>query len=184
MVSIILDTYFCYAIQHLTHFSNMPLKTNYFLFYLFFACTIMATSCSNENMDIAPVEQQEAQQTIEEEIFNLVNKHRTSKGLPTLKVSNLANKLAKAHNQYMIDQRNISHDGFEQRANTLFMDEKAKNVGENVAAGQKTAKQVMDAWLQSEGHKKNMEGDFTHIGISAIKNKSGTYYFTQLFYKK
>ena len=42
----------------------------------------------------------------------------------------------------------------------------------------------MTAWLNSPGHRKNIEGDFTHIGIGVVKNDAGVYYFTQIFLKK
>ncbi len=84
----------------------------------------------------------------------------------------------------MIAQSDISHDNFDDRASRLFDEEKATNVGENVAARQRSAKDVMEAWLNSQGHRENIEGNFTHIGIGVIKNDAGNYYYTQLFLKK
>jgi uncharacterized protein YkwD len=84
----------------------------------------------------------------------------------------------------MIDQEEISHDKFDERSKTLIKDENASRTGENVAYGQRSAKAVMKAWLNSSGHRKNIEGDFTHVGIAVIKTKSGIFYYTQLFLKK
>ena len=53
----------------------------------------------------------------------------------------------------------------------------------NVASGYPTAKSFINNWLNSSGHKANIEGDFTHIGIAAIKDSHGRYYYTQLFYR-
>ena len=58
------------------------------------------------------------------------------------------------------------------------------NSAENVAKQYSSAENVMKAWLESEPHRKNIEGDFTHIGISAIKDDFENYYYTQLFFKK
>ncbi len=122
--------------------------------------------------------------SIAQEILQLVNAHRSSIGKSSLSFSDLANSLAYEHTLYMIEQRDISHDNFNERANTLFGEGNANNVGENVAYGQRNAKAVMEAWLNSSGHRENIEGDFTHIGIAVVKNSSGTYYFTQLFFRE
>ena len=42
-------------------------------------------------------------------------------------------------------------------------------VGENVAAGQMTAREVVDGWLNSPGHKKNIEGRFTFLPESDMQ---------------
>lgn len=122
--------------------------------------------------------------TISEEILQLVNAHRASIGEHPLAVNNLATQLAEEHTYYMIAQNDISHDNFNERSDRLFDEENATRTGENVAYGQQSAKAVMEAWLDSSGHRANIEGDFTHIGIGVIKNSSGVYYFTQIFLKK
>lgn len=41
--------------------------------------------------------------------------------------------------------------------------------GENVAMGQSTAQRVMTAWLNSEGHRRNIESkDFDEIGVGLV----------------
>ena len=84
----------------------------------------------------------------------------------------------------MIGRSQISHDGFANRSDELGELENAVATGENVAAGQTSATAVMNAWLNSSSHKENIEGNFTHIGIAAIQNSNGTYYYTQLFLRK
>ena len=52
-------------------------------------------------------------------------------------------------------------------------------VGENIAAGFNTPSSVMDAWMNSPGHRANILGaSFTVMGIGAGINASGTYYWT------
>jgi uncharacterized protein YkwD len=41
----------------------------------------------------------------------------------------------------------------------------------------------MTGWLNSSGHKANIEGNFAHISIATIKDSQGRYYYTQLFYR-
>jgi uncharacterized protein YkwD len=117
-------------------------------------------------------------------ILNLVNQHRTSQGLPALKRDQTyASAYAVEHTQYMIQKSKISHDNFGVRSQAL-KDRGAKIVGENVAYGYTTAEDVVHAWLNSPGHKKIIEGLYTHSGFGIIPNGRGDYYFTQLFYRK
>jgi uncharacterized protein YkwD len=49
-------------------------------------------------------------------------------------------------------------------------------VGENIAAGQTTLEQVMNAWLASPGHCSNiMNTAYTEIGVACVKNAASTY---------
>lgn len=147
-----------------------------------FALLISTVSCSKDD-SVEDIETQEAL-SIADEILQLVNTHRASIGKEPLSENTLATQLSKDHTSFMINQGEISHDNFDDRADRLFDEENATNVGENVAFGQQSAKAVMEAWLNSSGHRENIEGDFTHIGIGVIKNNAGVYYFTQVFLKK
>ena len=54
--------------------------------------------------------------------------------------------------------------------------------GENIAWGQKTPEQVMEAWMNSDGHRANiLNSKFTKIGVGHYKNAFGTSYWAQLF---
>lgn len=53
-----------------------------------------------------------------------------------------------------------------------------RTAGENIAAGQKTPEQVVTAWMNSEGHRKNILGSqFTAIGVGYLEGG----YWTQFF---
>jgi uncharacterized protein YkwD len=54
--------------------------------------------------------------------------------------------------------------------------------GENIAYGYSTPADVMSAWLNSPGHKANIENaSYTSIGIGVASNAQGVYYWTQDF---
>mgnify|MGYP001825137607 CR=1 FL=1 len=148
-----------------------------------FTALFISVSCSKDDVSENDIEKLEAI-SIAEEILQLVNAHRASIGKEALYFNTLANDLAYEHTLYMIEQKDISHDDFKNRSDRLIAEENSNRTGENVAYGQRSAEHVMQSWLNSSGHRKNIEGDFTHIGIAVIKNSSGTYYFTQLFLKK
>jgi uncharacterized protein YkwD len=60
-------------------------------------------------------------------------------------------------------------------------------VGENIAGGQKTLEEVMDAWLASPGHCENiMNPNYTEVGVAIVTEADSTYgiYWTQNFGSK
>ncbi|MGB5362884.1 MAG: CAP domain-containing protein [Aureibaculum sp.] len=156
------------------------------LIYLLLPLILIVWSCS-EDGDTLIIEENNTEEvidlTITGEILKLVNEHRETLDLVALKRNTTADGLSNDHTQYMIGQGKISHDYFEDRWTVLRQVENARSAGENVAAGYQDAKSVMNAWLNSTGHKENIEGNFTHIGIAAKKDSQNRYYFTQLFFR-
>lgn len=134
-------------------------------------------SCSEDSDEIS------VESSFTDQILELVNDHRENKGLKKLSRNTTADNLSVEHCTYMIAKDKISHDNFNSRSDKLKRNENAKGTGENVAYGYNSAKKVVTAWLNSSGHRENIEGNFTHTGIAALKNAEGTYYFTQLFYR-
>ena len=56
--------------------------------------------------------------------------------------------------------------------------------GENIAWGQRTPAAVMDAWMNSAGHKANIlseKYEFDYIGVGVARDSSGVLYWTQNF---
>jgi uncharacterized protein YkwD len=119
-----------------------------------------------------------------DEILKLVNAHRETLGLSSIqRDQTYASAYAVDHSQYMIDKGIISHDNFGIRSSAL-KDQGAVIVGENVAYGYDSAEKVVYAWLNSPGHRRTIEGLYTHSGFGIVKNSTGQIFFTQLFYKK
>ncbi|WP_047246004.1 CAP domain-containing protein [Maribacter thermophilus] len=145
---------------------------------------ILLTSCSK---DVDEVYEKVALTTsttdIEEQVVDLVNEYRASKGLVILEINSVAKNYAISHNEYMISKDEISHDNFLQRASDLSLEINATHVAENVARDFNTAEEVFNAWLLSAAHLKNIEGDFTETAISVVADSEGRQYFTQVFIK-
>jgi uncharacterized protein YkwD len=156
------------------------------IFFIIFLCgTIMA--CEKEELtvesEVIVIEKEYI--TFELEIVNLVNKHRNDLGLSNLKLLNIISKEAEPHSIYMIEKGSLSHDNLDKRTINLMNITSALSVGENVAYGYQNPENVLKGWLNSESHRKNIEGKYyTHIGISAKKNNIGSYYITQIFIEK
>ncbi|MFD0799113.1 CAP domain-containing protein [Maribacter chungangensis] len=121
--------------------------------------------------------------TQEKALFELINNYRLSIALDTLAFEGASYYFAKKHSMYMISQGNTSHDNFAKRAEQLSMNTGASYVAENVAKDYDTIDEAFEAWLESEGHRLNIEGDYTHSAISIKENEEGDLYFTQLFFR-
>ena len=122
--------------------------------------------------------------TIEIEILDEINLYRSALGLTELKPMINLSFESELHNEYMIDMGTVSHDNFSQRASVIIQKVGAREVAENVGYGYRTSQAVVNAWLKSKGHRENVEGDFTHFGISVRQDEEGKNYFTNIFIKK
>ncbi|WP_299162477.1 CAP domain-containing protein [uncultured Tenacibaculum sp.] len=163
--------------------NNQPLRL------LLVLCALVLTSCSsNSEIELAGNTSEPitviAEKSIEAEILVLINNYRVANGLSVLNKLQTIKSQANTHTNYMIDQNKISHDFFYQRKEYLTQNANAVGVGENVAYGYSSAESVVNAWVKSESHKKNIEGNFTHFEISAEKDNDGKWYFTNIFIKK
>lgn len=91
------------------------------------------------------------------------------------------------HSSDMANYDYFSHTGLDGSSPSQRVTEQGyswKTVGENIAAGQKTVSAVMQGWLESPGHCKNiMNGSFTQMGAASDTNSGSTYgiYWTQVF---
>lgn len=164
------------------------MKTSIKLFVLFI--TVLAlTSCSKEedifNSPVVSTEMAIFNNSLETEVLNLVNIHRESLGLTKLSALAPAYSEATNHTKYMIEQNKISHDYFEVRSRNLMSSAKAKVVLENVAAGYTSAEGVLNGWLNSELHRKNIEDPSVQfMSISVQQSPSGKNFYTQIFVGK
>ncbi|RYG26389.1 MAG: CAP domain-containing protein, partial [Chitinophagaceae bacterium] len=89
------------------------------------------------------------------------------------------------HNEYMIANQVVNHDQFQQRANNIMEVVGAVKVNENIAYNYQQPSGALHAWLNSPGHKANIEGNFTHFGVSvSVDPTTGKKYYTNIFVKK
>ena len=120
---------------------------------------------------------------MESDILRLVNRHRQSLGLKPLQLDGFESSIAAGHSRDMATGRTaFGHDGFKDRVKRI----RKRNPGirvsaENVAMGQMSAGEVVDGWLHSPGHRRNIEGDFKLTGIGLARSRRGQIYFTQIF---
>ena len=59
-----------------------------------------------------------------------------------------------------------------------------RSAAENIAAGQTTPQAVVQAWMNSSGHRANILSTNTCIGVGYAKGGSYGYYWVQMFISK
>lgn len=123
--------------------------------------------------------------SFEEEVIRLVNIERNKNGLPALTKNWEASRVARTKSQDMINKNYFSHNSPTYGSPDAMMRNfglKFSSWAENIAYGQKTAKDVMNSWMNSPGHRANiLSKNVTQIGVGVAKKYNGTMYWTQMF---
>ena len=126
-----------------------------------------------------------------QKVLDLTNGHRRQAGLKPLRLNEKLSSAAQAHSESMADDDFFSHTG--QDGSTPFDRIRSegyqyKTAAENIAAGYSTPKSVVNAWMNSPGHRGNiLNGNFREIGIGYhfLDNDPGSVkyesYWTQSF---
>ena len=122
--------------------------------------------------------------TMTEEFMTLINDHRILLGLTPLLLDQGMSRIAEQHSADMADQVvPFGHDGFSTRCSDVRSLLGGGNLcAENVAMGQKTVLAAFNSWMNSPGHRANIEQSrVTHTGFGYKKSATGTYFWTQIF---
>lgn len=118
-------------------------------------------------------------------VFERINQYRASKGLPRMVWSDEIAKQAREHSRNMAKKAvPFGHQGFEKRAKAISSSIPARATSENVAwisSRRDPIGRVVEAWIKSQKHRENIEGNFNMTGIGISISAMGEYYFTQDF---
>jgi uncharacterized protein YkwD len=123
--------------------------------------------------------------TAEGAVLTLVNQERAKAGCQPLTSDSRLATAARQHSQDMADRNYFDHttpDGvtFDKRITNAGY--RWSNAGENIAKGQKDATSVMQAWMNSPGHRANiLNCKFKNIGVGLAYDGKHTPYWTQDF---
>ena len=109
-----------------------------------------------------------------------VNAEREATGAPPLTWNDHLEAAALGHTQDMADNNFLSHTG----SDGSSMSQRIQDAGydyhacaENIAVGQTSIEQVMNAWMNSSGHRTNiLNSSYEHLGAARVGN-----YWTQNF---
>jgi uncharacterized protein YkwD len=134
----------------------------------------------------APVQQAPDLAALVAEVIEEHNRIRAEAGLNALKPNAELEAAAKAHADDMAARAKMSHIGADGSSPKDRIDRTGyqyQTVAENVAYGQRKAQVVMDMWMDSPGHKKNIVGDFSEVGVACAVDKEGLIYYSAEFGK-
>jgi uncharacterized protein YkwD len=125
--------------------------------------------------------QQPGNKTPEQAVLELVNDARSAKGCKALVIDDRITTAAQAHSTDMATQNYFSHTSKDGRTFDVRMKEAGypRPGGENIAKGYTTPEQVMQGWMNSTGHRENIENcSFTTMGLGLDTRGN---YWTQNF---
>ena len=123
--------------------------------------------------------------SFEKEVVRLVNEIRKQNGLAELTYDWQLSRVARIKSEDMRDNKYFSHTSPTYGSPFQMMKSFGityRSAGENIARGQTTPQKVVDAWMNSSGHRANiLNSSFTHIGVGYAENGR---YWTQMFIGK
>lgn len=124
-------------------------------------------------------------------VLQLTNQFRAQNGVASLRLNTELNATALGHSRNMAQQDFFSHtgrDGSQPWDRARRIGYEANYMGENIAAGQRTADEVVQGWINSPGHRANLlNRNYTELGVGYYyqANDTGTVnynrYWTQVF---
>ena len=127
------------------------------------------------------------QADFESDVIDLVNLEREAQGLHPLSYDHQLAAAARGHSEDMGAQNYFSHTSLDGRTvpdRITAAGYSYNTYGENIAGGQPTPEDVIDAWMSSSGHRANiLNSNFCDIGVGYIYQADSTYrhYWTQNF---
>ncbi|MBN3526661.1 CAP domain-containing protein [Paenibacillus apiarius] len=128
------------------------------------APTAPATGTANQNQSVT------ANSDFAAQVVDLVNQERAKAGLQPLKSDAALTDVAMVKAKDMYDNNYFDHNSPTLGSPFDLMKSKGiqyRTAGENIAKGQRTPEEVMNAWMNSEGHRKNiLNASYTSIGVA------------------
>jgi uncharacterized YkwD family protein len=121
----------------------------------------------------------------EKKVVELTNAERAKQGLAPLKLDEELSKVAKEKSKDMKANNYFSHNSPTYGSPFDMMKKfgiQYNTAGENIAQGQQSPEEVVNAWMNSEGHRANiMNANYTLIGVGHVAEGN---YWTQMFIGK
>lgn len=120
------------------------------------------------------------------QIVELTNAERRKAGLPAFKEQAQLAAAAMKHAEDMARNKYFDHkdrEGGMPWDRVLAEGYRYRACAENIAKGAKAPRHVVAMWMKSPGHRKNILGDFTEIGVGFARGgkKGETRYWVQVF---
>ena len=155
------------------------------LTFLLMIMLLSVTNCArHQSPNHKSVLTPQQQAAMEQNVLIFVNQYRRAHHLSPLQQSAHYAQISRQHCLAMQRKNDIHHKGFSKRAALVRKHAPRARVSENVGFnyGYTTPeKHVVDSWINSPGHRVNMQGNYHSTGIGVTKSRDGKCYFSQLF---
>lgn len=124
----------------------------------------LASSCAYAHNSVTST----SRAHIRSAVICLINKQRTSRGLPRLRTSRRLNRSAQKWTYTMVSRGIFTHgSNFSARISAVGFN--WSTAGENIAVGFKTPWSVVAGWMASTGHCQNiLNPDFSRVGTGVL----------------
>ncbi len=123
--------------------------------------------------------------SLKDRVIALTNRKRVSHGCRRVRKNAALGRAAQKHSRRMAEANTLSHElpGEPGLVARYRIEGYVPSWwAENIAWNQRTARQVVNAWMASDGHRANiLNCHFRHIGIGYALNADGEPYWTQDF---
>jgi uncharacterized protein YkwD len=111
-------------------------------------------------------------------IHQVTNGVREAHDRAALSKRKCVQRFAKKQARRMARQERMFHQDLQPVLDTCGL----RRAGENVAYGFTSPQSVMDAWMDSDGHRRNiLDKRFRRLGVGAKQSEDGTWYLAQVF---
>lgn len=121
----------------------------------------------------------------ERQVVELTNNERVNQGLAPFQVDLELSRVAREKSRDMLGSNYFDHNSPTYGSPFDMMRAYGINyrtAGENIAKGQRTPSEVVNAWMNSPGHRANiLNSNFTHIGVGYVEQGN---HWTQQFIGK
>jgi uncharacterized protein YkwD len=134
---------------------------------------------------------------VERLITEKTNKYRQSRGMSPLSHDSKISFVSRDWSKKQSNSGSIGHSGFPSARQSVYRTEfnesrsmRGENVaytgmvgrtGQDDAAAERIAEAFANMWWNSSGHRRNMLGNFQHIGVGVAQRSNGAWYATQIF---
>ena len=137
--------------------------------------------------DAQKLDGRQAETTQAQAVLDLVNAERRKAGVPALTLSDKLTNIAYTKAKDMADKNYFSHQSPTYGSPFDMLKQFGVSysyAGENIAAGQKSAEEVMNSWMNSSGHRQNiLNKNYTQLGVGFYRGGQYGTEWVQLFIK-
>lgn len=174
----------CYAFQMKTHLYRPWIAMSALLVGL-----LSMVSCGSSTIpsaiQLASVSSDALASSVEEQVLEGINRFRRSQSKPAFRRSAELERLARHHAQEMMKAQKMSHDGFHLRMGAAETYYGIGQLRENIYRSKGFAKSqipqsVVQGWIDSPGHRKNLLASNSVCGIGVTVGADGQVYAAQL----